>query len=542
MTSDPFVLFDRGRLRAFARIAAPGLLRDAAASTDPAGVRWLWVGHGESAVGLTWLGPGCVWDAAWAAAHPDELARSRTAMIGATPARHRTEFKSVLSHLRLGGIAGRVLYAVHRAVLARKSSLLAVADTWLAEMVWGRGRNRPRHWRSVLFDVLHGLTWLHVADMVPDGNTPAFGATTALLTYVGDLRGADGDACPGDCGARGGVGHHHFQVDVGPGFLGLMERFATTDGSGVRTYQFPVAGKRAGVTLRDLGKTGRLVSAFAPVLLGDPGACRSLTDGGHRVLQALVRETTRPATQADDEGRRAETVTGGRVKSFSGRAAVGCELLDADETYVAFNGNGKRKGMGFRLCGEWGWPAKAGYPADAAPEFLDGLADLAEPLGLTVIGVGQGNTFYPLSQLRGMAQSGAGRRVLNRIDVRVFAHSDYVRRWGKYFGWSEQAGQVEERPAFDLVAEMRSRKVSCRALARLIACDHSFLAKLLSGKKPWPPGMLQKARSFLAVDGPGGRPTTRPVKSRRRPSPSKTKSSGRPVTTKAASSRRAVRR
>jgi hypothetical protein len=327
-----------------------------------------------------------------------------------------------------------------------------------------------------------------------------------LITHAGDLRGTERDECPGDCGARDDARHHHFQIDIGPGFLGLLEQFGRDpEGAGVRTYQFPVAGKRAATTLSGLGKTGRLVSAFVPALLGEPDRCRAISAGGHRVLQALVRETTRPTKPQSDADPRAEVLTGGRVKTLSGRSTARCKLLEQDCPLVGFNGNGKRKAMGFRLTGEWGWLPKADFTADAVPAFLDDLAALAVPLHLTVVGVGKGNTFFTLSQLRGLAESAAGRRQLDGLDIRVFAPADYASRWSAYFGWADTAGRVADRPALDLRTEMRSRGMSCRTLAAGVGCDHSFLNKLLNGRKPWPAGLLEKVGEYLAGDDRSGR-------------------------------------
>ncbi len=54
-----------------------------------------------------------------------------------------------------------------------------------------------------------------------------------------------------------------------------------------------VAGRRDGPTLIDAGKTGKLVTIYLPAKLGDPAACSRLTHDQHRLLQAIVRETTR---------------------------------------------------------------------------------------------------------------------------------------------------------------------------------------------------------------------------------------------------------
>jgi hypothetical protein len=328
---------------------------------------------------------------------------------------------------------------------------------------------------------------------------PAFGPATVLLTHAGDLRGTGDDECPDCCPCRGSR-HHHFQIDVGPGFLGALEQFGRDEeGSGVRAYRFVPRHRRGapGPSLSAAGKSGSLVSAFIPALLGDPDACRRLSGAGHRLLQALVRETTRSRARSDDADGRAEVLEGNRLRSYSGRSSVACRLLDADGTYIGFNGNGKRRGMGYRLAGEWGWPARADYPHDALGDFLDDLAAAVEVLSLTVFGVGPGNECYSLLRLRALADSAAGRRELARIDVRAFAPADFAERWSAKFGWPLSHGEEQKRPELTVGVEMRSRGLSGRKLAKALGCDPSFFGKLLKGKKPWPPALLKKALGHL---------------------------------------------
>src|SRR5262249_29050735 len=126
-----------------------------------------------------------------------------------------------------------------------------------------------------------------------DGPAP-FGAASVLLYHAGDLKGGGDDTCEEDCLGRDGPRHHHFLVDVGPAFLGVLEQFAQAGGDGVRRYVLPVGGANgAGPALRAGGKTGRLVTVYLPAEVGEPAACRRLTGRQRRLLQAVVRETTR---------------------------------------------------------------------------------------------------------------------------------------------------------------------------------------------------------------------------------------------------------
>src|SRR5262249_26974875 len=161
----------------------------------------------------------------------------------------------VVGRLRLGAHAERLLWVLHRRALEARSSVLRLPDHLLGEGVWGPRTCWPRHWRQDLLGILQGLSWLHLAAW-NEGGRPSLGADTALLHHVADLRGQSLDRCGEDCPGLGGPAHHHVLVNVARGFLGSLEQFALPeDGSGVRTYAFPVAGRRnLRATLRRVGR------------------------------------------------------------------------------------------------------------------------------------------------------------------------------------------------------------------------------------------------------------------------------------------------
>jgi hypothetical protein len=51
----------------------------------------------------------------------------------------------------------------------------------------------------------------------------------------------------------------------------------------------------------------------------------------------------------------------------------------------------------------------------------------------------------------------------------------------------------------DVLLAMKAKRISGRALAKGINEDHSFLSKVLKGKKPAPNGLLAKAQVFVAA-------------------------------------------
>ena len=181
-----------------------------------------------------------------------------------------------------------------------------------------------------------------------------------------------------------------------------------------------------------------------------------------------------------------------------------CPLLRADIPYVGFNGNGKRKGLGYKLSTPGGWLSKAGYDAAAIADFLSDLTALAGPLGLVVVAVDPSGHFMDLQQMKGMALTEAGRRSLERLHVRVYTAADYVQRWTTFFHpHSHQEPPIPAPPSdiavATLLSDLMAKGISRRRLAKGIRVDASFLNKLLIGKKhSWPQGLLEKARRWVA--------------------------------------------
>jgi hypothetical protein len=517
------VLCDLARAEQFALLGlAGGLFRAYATSFDAEGVPWAVRRVRRHAFAVTWLGPGWVFDGFARGQRRPAWESAFAAVQSADASRHARELAAAVGRLRLGGHAERVLWAIHRRVLAARRSVVRLPDRDLGTAVWGPDQAAwPRHWRQDLAAVLGGLTWLHLAAGA-GAPLPPFGPGTALLTHAADLRGRPEDGCDEDCSRSGGPTHHHFLVNVGRGFLGALEPFGAADAAGVRAYDF-APGRRGGPgpSLRGAGQAGRLVSVYLPAKLGDPDACAALGAGQHRLLQALVRETTRaPRGAGGGTGpARAEVLAGNRVPDRAGRGTLACPLLDAQGRYVGFNGNKRRKGLGYRLLTPGGWLAKADYPAGAARAFLGDLAGLAGVLGLTAVGLAQGGGCLSLAEVRALAAAGAGRAALEALHLRIYVGADYIGRWGAYFrgaagGLAPSAPGPGPVPA--LAAELARRRVTRRALAAGLGVDASFLSKVLSGKKPCPPGLPERATAWLAVQasaapGPEAAPAAAPL-------------------------------
>ena len=93
-----------------------------------------------------------------------------------------------------------------------------------------------------------------------------------------------------------------------------MEDCATSENAhGVRTYAFFDQRK-----LSRLGRKGHLASIFLPAKLGSPAMCRTLTDNQHRLLQAIIQETTRNRKGNQNETTTAAIAENANVPDFGG--------------------------------------------------------------------------------------------------------------------------------------------------------------------------------------------------------------------------------
>jgi transcriptional regulator with XRE-family HTH domain len=517
VTRYPLVLADRLRAEQFHLLGRTRrLFGNYSMVQDANGVAWAIRKIAGHCFGLTWLGSGWVFDpyaqGQWAA----DLHCRQQRMRQASPEQHQAEFAKIVKELRLGILAERLIWAIHQRLLTARTSVFVTADLWLGQAVWGQHRAAwPRNWRCNLEAILQTLCWLHVAAQ-PDDNNPDFDAGTALLTHAAHL-GASRTNCRLDCSHRGGPAHHHFLINVGRGFLGVLEHFASDgDGPGCRNYQFPRRSRRkAIVTLHRLGKLGSLTSIFLPAKLGMPAMCRRLSPDQHRLLQAIVRETTRPREprQSEDDG--VALIRGGRIPDLRGRRLLECPLLPAENNYVCFGGNGTRKGLGYRLLTPGGWLAKAGYQAHELATFIADMATVQNMFGLIGLGlVPASEEFLDLDQIRALARTEAGRRTLEPIHFRTYAQDGYVARWSALFAWQADTGtnsaEVGAGKASDLVKLLHSQNLNQRALAEGIGIDPSYLSKILNGKKPCPLAIAAKARAYIVTQKaapPPHRPT-----------------------------------
>jgi hypothetical protein len=433
----------------------------------------------------------------------------------------------------------QLLWALHAAVLMTGRSVVLLPDVGLGEVVWGGDRAAwPDNWRGSLTDVLGSLSQLHLA-MLQVGGTgwrPQFTMRSVAVASFEDLernrhgKGFCRPACPLWSRAEP---HGHFLVQIGYGFLGVLEKFATRDDGGRRQFDFDQkkpAGE-GGDALVAARKEGRVVPVHLPTKVFGPSGWSGLTRGHRGIVQALLREVTRVKTKGETKRRdRADVLTGNRVPDARGRSEITCPLLRADRRYVAFNGNGHRRGLGYRVVGSkvGGWLARCGYVKEIRPdakwpgrdgvgritrEFLRELGEVAWLLGLTVAGLARTGAWLSLAQVQEVAGLSGRLKTLNQIHLRVYGPEDYL-------DWCRAV--LEERGGFstipggdgspippdaedlladagiDLRVRLRRAGLSQQDLARHLGVSAAFLSAALSGKKPWPPGMRERAEAVVA--------------------------------------------
>jgi Helix-turn-helix len=248
-----------------------------------------------------------------------------------------------------------------------------------------------------------------------------------------------------------------------------------------------------------------------------------------------VREVTRVEKSQTKRRDRAEVIIGNGVPDLWGRHEIECPLLQHGSRYVAFNGNGKRRGLGYLIVGKKnrGWLARCGYVhsldndprwtgqnglGHIARRFLAELEEIGRILGLTVVGLARTTeSWLTLAQIQEIAEISSGLKELNQIHLRIYGPEDYLDQCRCVLeergGFSTIPG-AQESPysldadalladvGVDLRVRLRRSGLSQNDLAERLGVSKSFVSKLLSGKKAWPEGLRERAETIVAGDAP----------------------------------------
>lgn len=436
----------------------------------------------------------------------------------------RDGLAQLANSLRLYSRAEQLLWMIYRAVREQRRSVVVLPDEALALAIWG-GHARPKNWRQDIFDTLTSLSGLRVEQLAitRGGWRPRLDMHSVAVAGVQRLDPGPGGACEREnCPLRGAEQRHgHFLVQIGLGFLGVLEAHARHSNGEGREYDFSVkpAGEAAQKKLKDARHAGRIVTVSMLTKLFGQAAWSELTVGQQAIVHGLVKEVTRQRKGRHRRDDGADVVQGNRVPGAKANKFVACRLLDSAVRYVAFNGNGKRRGMGYRIVGEQrrGWLAKCGYDASAGggklrSEVLDFLADLevvAGIMGLAVVGYHKEGRWLDLTQIIATARGNAGIEKIEEVTLRVYGPEDYHVRLRRYFeekgslrlpapGEIED-GQADDRGDSRIDVLMERAGVTQTELGEYLGCTQQFLSKVLTGKRRWPQGMLERAEAYLVA-------------------------------------------
>jgi hypothetical protein len=497
---------------------------------------------GESAgLALSWNGGGRVIDPLAREEYRRAVEQQMAELPPGSEGETRTSLQKIAERMWLYERGEQLLWAIHAAVLMQRRSVVLLPDVGLGETLWSGDRARwPDNWRGSLVDVLNSLTQLHVAMLRVGGVAwrPQLTMRSAAVASFEDLernrkqQGLCRPVCPLWNQAQA---HGHFLIQIGYGFLGLLEAFAVRDNQGVRQFNFKQNKPQGeeGKVLVEARKKGQLVPVHLPTKVFGPSEWSRLTCGHRGIIQALVREVTRVHKKGEAKRLdRAHVRVGSLVPDARGRREIVCPLLQAGGRYVGFNGNGQFEGLGYQVVGrkDKGWLARCGYvravQADAewagkkgigriTRRFLAELEEVAELLGLTVVGLARRTeSWLTLAQVREIAELSDGMKSLGQVHLRIYGPEDYLQRLRRAL---EERGDFSVIPGGDgppippegdallgdgggdLRVQLRQAGLSQEDLARHLGVSESFVSQVLNGKKQWPAVMRERAEAFLGA-------------------------------------------
>lgn len=445
--------------------------------------------------------------------------------------RGRQRLEEVADRVRLFRRAEQLLWVVHRQVIRTRRSVVLLADLELGQVVWGGNADPwPKDWRRELKETLVSLTSLRMEVLrIPErGWQPRLGASSVALGYFEDLAetavgGKNRDVCQESCPIYGSdPRHHHFLVQIGYGFLGMLECFAIADdGKQNREFDFTKdpEGDR-GVQLKEYRSRYLTPNVNLPAKIFGSARWATLSAGAQRIIQALTCEVTRH--KGSKRSDKARINLGNVIPGAAPRSKVVCPLLGERGRYVAFGGNGKRPGQGYGIVGRdgTGWIWKCGYAVPDDPgnltweirSFLIDLGEVANILGLITAALDpRSGRWFDLEELTAMARGRHGWEDLDKLSLRVYGPEDYLQRLRRYFekqgGFSTIPGHRDEaglggdvqRSKANLRVRMQQACVTQRELAGYLGIAQPFVSQLLNGQRSWPDGMEQRAVEYVEM-------------------------------------------
>ena len=388
--------------------------------------------------------------------------------------------------LSFGPIAERVLWLIHHTVRDQRIPQLLLAKSIICEWIWGASQTRRS--LQTLQQTLASLAKLRVGEWPDKDGTPPLEQSLPLFEQI--TKKADS-----------------FEFVVDEGFLGSLEQFAVEQ-DGQVTYEFPTRKK-----LRTLRVSQQLQDVYLPIYLGDFAVCKRFRPRQKRLFQAVVNELTYPPRTKDDSQKKvtvrslesAAIIAGDRVVGYGGKGVVECSCLEPLMNYVGFNGNGVRRGQGYKLVT---WMKKAGYSAGELRQFIEDLLVLCDELGLRVSGIGKGlDTWRSLSDIGVLAASGGlAQRKLDELHVRMYAKADCFESWNQFFRWHHNpevtiaADQAEQTAGVleKLRGVLHAKHLQQKQVAEELEVTKQHLSAVLTGKKSCSAGLRKRIQTFVA--------------------------------------------
>ncbi|MCA9124737.1 MAG: helix-turn-helix transcriptional regulator [Planctomycetaceae bacterium] len=428
--------------------------------------------------------------------------------------------QTVTRNLRLFDRGEQLLWLIHATVLSQRSSVITLPDIQCGEVIWGGDRQKwPQNWRREIIHILRSLMHIRTERLVigKNGWNPRFGAESVAVAHIEDMKRTESgnDRCLDSCPMfLSGVSHNHFVVQIGLGFLGVLEKFLVTkDERGERTYDFSSS------KVREVRKAGTdIVTASLPSKILGGAKWAEISKNERRILDALTLELTRdPKSQRNDK---AHVYEGNKVVGRKPGVLVECPLLVPSDRYVVFGGNGKRSGCGYQVVGRkgTGWLYKCGdyiVSKDAAQlrreirAFMNDLCELSSKFGLIPAAIDKNsNRWIGIEDLKRLAHNQSGVARLKAFQLRVFAPEDWSERIRAYFaakGGFNEVPTIETSPGSMADCEQheclsdRVRRLGIKQgqLAREIGVSRSQLTNLLNGARRWSPAVLARCKAYL---------------------------------------------
>ena len=388
-----------------------------------------------------------------------------------------------------GRMTQRLLFLLHAEVRHRARTMVRWGDGEIKQLIWGAAP--PRNWRLILRRCLASVRDLHVGVLSPSGGHPV-DVVERLITRINFNR-------------QGCV------ILVAPEFLGCMGIVNEDQGDVAAPHMQRLDRTKLG----DLRREGLIRPVYLPVYLGVSRATGRFSSTQAGLLQAVLMELTRErravtrkrkqqeSTSSVDTfaGVKPDSVREGLVPDCGGRNSVRCPYLGADQEYVCFAGNGKRRSLGYRLKT---WSSRAGY--ENVERFLGDLHEVASRLELIPAAIERGTgTWYGLPQMRAMAARGGCRQRLERLNMRIYAPADWLQRWNAYFGWHEDIladeddvmANANQRCIDELLELLHRHGFAKSQVAPLLGVTPQYLGQVLQRQKSCSLSLLERISEYV---------------------------------------------